>query len=352
MRDYGGVLIMNNQQGFTLIELMISLALGLVITAAAVMLFITGQRGYALQQGMSNVQENANFGLNYIVKDIRLASLNNKVAAINDDVMFAGIVFTSSVNGRTDNTKTPAVKLSNLPLSIVGTTASADYLSGKTFPSNVTSSAGDLTSDQLTIQFLPQYKLDNKGTAATTDDVWFGGYDCEGNKLEFAVGPNDTGKRMVVQRYFLRLDSNNEGAKEPNQPYALACDAGTYTIDGAVAPTQIQGFGVDSQIIMKRIDQFRVLYGVIDNTPEFRYVSSATYQALPVPRPRIVSVQISALSRSSQSIGKDATFKADQQFQILDQLVTVKTPANTTPNYVRQVVTQTIALRNTFGDRE
>lgn len=352
MSNHGSLLMPKIQSGFTLIELMISLTLGLIITAAATVLFITGQKGYALQQGMSSNQENANFGLNFIVKDIRHANLSTPAAQINDDTLYAGIVFTSSVNGRTDTTKTPNIKLSNLPLTIVGTTASADFLSAKTFPSNVKSTTADLTSDQLTIQYLPPYKINDKGTADTTDDLWFGGYDCEGNKLEYAVGANNTGRRMVVQRYFLRLDDNNEGTKEPNQPYALACDAGTYTLDGANAPTSIQGFGGDGQIIMKRIDQFRVLYGVIDSNSKFRYVSAATYKALAVPRPRIVGLQLSALSRSTQSIGKDTAFKSDQKFKLLDQTVTVKTPLATNPNYVRQVVTQTIALRNTFGDRE
>ena len=62
------------QSGFTLIELMIALALGLVISAAAIMLFLTGQRSYVLQQGMADLQDNANFGLNYVTKDIRHAN--------------------------------------------------------------------------------------------------------------------------------------------------------------------------------------------------------------------------------------------------------------------------------------
>ena len=55
---------MIKQKGFTLIELMIALALGLVITASAILLFFTGQKGYFLQRGMADVQDNANFGLN------------------------------------------------------------------------------------------------------------------------------------------------------------------------------------------------------------------------------------------------------------------------------------------------
>jgi Tfp pilus assembly protein PilX len=37
---------------------------------------------------------------------------------------------------------------------------------------------------------------------------------------------------------------------------------------------------------------------------------------------------------------------------VLDQSVKVKTPATTAPKYVRQVVAQTVALRNTFGESQ
>jgi len=68
-------------------------------------------------------------------------------------------------------------------------------------------------------------------------------------------------------------------------------------------------------------------------------------------RPRILSVQIGALVRSGQSVSSDTIVSDDQEFQVLDQLVKVKKPAANAPKYVRQVVSQTIALRNTFGDR-
>ena len=94
--------------GFTLIELMIALALGLVIAAAATMLFLTGQKSYVLQSGMSDLQDNANFGLNYIVKDIRLTNLNVVKASTNDETQYGGVILTSSANATLDNTSSPA----------------------------------------------------------------------------------------------------------------------------------------------------------------------------------------------------------------------------------------------------
>lgn len=366
--------------GFTLIELMIALALGLIIVAAAVMLFLTGQKSYVLQAGMSDLQDNANFGLNYIAKDIRLTNLNTAKAGINDEIQYGGVVLTSSVNA----TKTPAVPatpttpavapvpLSNLFRTIVGASAGVNVLSrsggiaGWAGASNVDlSSGGSLLSDQLTIQYTPQYVLNNKNTVATNDDEWIGGFDCEGRELKFRVenpgGGLPFGRQMIVQRYFLRADAN--AGNEPNQPLALVCEAGFYALADTPAVLQIEGgapsevlntkvFGAGAgQIIMKRVDHFRVLLGV-QNDASYRYMSIKDYMAIAAgSRPRILSVQLGALVRSGQPVSQDAIIADDQSFQVLDQLVKVKTPAANAPKYVRQVISQTIALRNSFGDR-
>lgn len=338
---------MNRQVGFTLIELMIALALGLVISAAAMMLFLTASRSQALQQGQASLQDDANFGLNAIVQDIRLGNLNTVQSSINDLTTYGGIVFRSSAN----KVNVSGIERANLPISLTGNTVAVNLLSrshGDTAGSapqwTGISNVNTYSSDQLTIQYVPQYIKDDKGTTVTTDDVWYGGYDCEGNELEFTVAE---GRQVIVQRYFLRADDNKD-SNEPNQPLALVCDAGHYPLDGD--PTAITRFGDAGQIILKRADHFRVLYG-IQNGANYRYVDAKTYLALPSPRPRILLVQLGILGRSNQSVGNDSTFSDTQSFQILDQAVTVKTPAANAPKYSRQVVTQTVALRNTFGER-
>ncbi|WP_180111950.1 PilW family protein [Acinetobacter sp. YH12136] len=337
---------MRNQVGFTLIELMIALMLGLIISAAAMLLFFTASRSQTLQQGQSGLQDDANFGLNAIVKDIRLGNLNAVQASINDYSAFAGIVFRSSENA----IEVSSVNRSNLPLTIEGDTADINLLSrshGHTVGAKPQwtgdSNVNNILSDQLTIQYLPQYIKDNDGD-------WYGGFDCEGNPLKFTEAE---GRQYVVQRYFLRED-DNKSDNEPNKPLALACDSGHYAVkDDAIGigdPDSIQDFGDAGQIILKRADYFRVLYS-IQNGANHRYVDAKTYLDLAAPRPRILAVQLGILGRSNQSVGNDSTFKDDQVFQVLDQAVTIKMPASNLPKYARQVVTQTVALRNTFGER-
>ena len=65
------------QQGFTLIELMISLVLGLLISAAVIQVFVTSQRVDRIQTAGSEIQDKAVFGLQSIEPQIRLANLGN-----------------------------------------------------------------------------------------------------------------------------------------------------------------------------------------------------------------------------------------------------------------------------------
>lgn len=341
----------NKQVGFTLIELMISLALGLIVVAAAILLFLTGQKSVAMQKGVAELQDNANFGLNYITKDIRLTNLNVTEAAINDRIVYGGIVLTSVASGFVDQATDAATgvvtKYPNLPVTIVGLSdtlltqnngkTSAGSGNAWTGASNVSDTGGTAqNSDQLVIQYLPQYTLD------TATDEYVSGFDCEGNELRF---PKASGLQMVIQRYFLRSDNNK--ASNESSPLALACDAGYYPIN---TPTAIVNYGGAGEIIMKRVDYFRVLLGVQFTDGKLQYLPISSYMALASPRPRILSVQLGALVRSTQSVGGDAVVKADQTFQVLDQEVKVK--ASSDPKYIRQVVSQTIALRNALGERE
>ncbi|ALD03512.1 pilus assembly protein PilW [Acinetobacter sp. TTH0-4] len=348
----------NYASGFTLIELMIALTLGLIVVAAATLLLLTGQRSVAMQKGVVELQDNANFGLNYITKDIRLTNLNTRSAAINDATLYGGVVLTS--NASTDAVIVSSVKKPNLPTTIViddALLSQSDDRAGWAGVSNVKDISGDLKSDQLVIQYLPQYTIDDKGTTTgatrEADDEYVGGFDCEGNEIRYL---KSLGLRMYVQRYFLREDSNK--ATNESSPLALACDAGYYLIGSS--PTAITNLGGAGEIIMKRVDHFRVLLGAqsvdVDtsaSTPvtsiEHQYVSIKDYMAMTPPRPRILSLQLGMLVRSTQSVGADAAVKADQEFQVLDQAVKVKT--STGPKYIRQVVSQTIALRNALGER-
>lgn len=63
--------VAHRPDGFSIVELMVALALGSLITIAAVSLFSTNQRTFMLQQGITEVQEQGRFALDYMSLDIR-----------------------------------------------------------------------------------------------------------------------------------------------------------------------------------------------------------------------------------------------------------------------------------------
>ena len=163
------------------------------------------------------------------------------------------------------------------------------------------------------------------------------GYDCEGEAI---TSPND----VIVQRYFLRRDTN--GA---NFDLALACDAGRYA--NTETETTITGFNNSGQIIMQRVDQFKVLVGVQNtSTRSLSYMTLAQFAAVPAGENlRAVSLQIGILARSLDNAGADTNEKLDYTLLNLPQVV--DKPDEMKARYVRVPVEQTIALKNGLGER-
>lgn len=286
-----------SQQGFTLIELMVSLVLGLIIVAAATMLFIAGQKSLALQQGAADIQDNANFALNYITKDIRMANLNNSTATMNASLANGGIVFST--------TNLAGISTANVSQSAVSGT------------SNVTTG-----SDQLTIQYLPQQT---------------GGFDCEGKEITST-------SVYVVQRYFVRQDSNIGSNETAATALSLVCAAGR--------SNDMTAFNGDTgQIIMKRVDYFRVLLTVQNSAGNLRDMSISDY-ITNAPTARILGVKLGVLTRSNQSVGVDSNINLSKTFTVLDQPVNLNsTIQSATTKNLRQVVIQAVAIRNALGGK-
>ena len=63
----------NGNRGFSLIELMIALALGLVVTAGIVQLFVGNNQTYTVLQGQSRLQEGARYAMDFIAESSRAA---------------------------------------------------------------------------------------------------------------------------------------------------------------------------------------------------------------------------------------------------------------------------------------
>ena len=335
--------IYTKHRGFTLVELMISIVLGLLVSAVAVQLFLTSQRSVTVQQSMMNLQNSALFGLGSVINSIRIANLNSSQPFINDKVLYGGVVL--AANNISDNL--PAFTINEDLLTRGGIGES--NLDIKDEDENI------LGSDQLVIQ----YKVSTPNQ-----------FDCEGTGLTISD--------YVVERYFLRVDANRN---DPNQPLALACKAARYTETTAKTNTTLNLTG-NGEIIIPRVDHFSVRLGVAYDganencsaitttkkvtkedgeeeevteslTPDtrldcFSYMNIEDYRALTGEKPQIVSVQIGLLVRSTDTVGTNQFFDATKPYKVLSTKAILKFN-NRNNLYLRSVVTQTIAIRNGFG---
>ena len=310
----------SRHSGFTLVELMVAITLGLLVTAAAIQLYITGITSYNVQKAMSSIQDSASFGVNYILDDVRKANLSAPSAYINDQQPNSGLILTSNnVSELKDNKQLLTLNDAYLTKSAVG-------------DGNVSQK-----SDQLIIR----YQANESG------------YDCTGKTL-----PVNT---YVVQRYFVGSDK------------ALRCVSDQYQqtgniitgTDGKTKTTlDLSGNG---QIIIPNVDYIRVqlgyVKGALNNPTAMSYVSINDYlDVSKTPavkkningiqqsiKPNINVIQIGLLVQSNENAGNDSIVRNrnKQTFDVLGQSVTLNEKNQDTR--LRQVVTQTISLRNAMG---
>lgn len=327
---------LTEQRGFTLLELMISLVLGLLVSAIALQLFLTSQKSATVQQGMINLQNSALFGLGGMIDSVRLANLNSSQPYIDDKVLYGGVVL--SENNISNNIAQFSIEDTFLTRGAIG----SSNLDGQ-------------NSDQLVIQY----------RVSTPNQ-----FDCEGREL--------TANDYVVERYFIKKDTDRN---DPNDPLALACKAARYTEKTAKTntslPALIESDDSKAKIIIPRVDHFSVRLGVafdganancsaITTTAKidgkdvttniepdskldcFSYMNIEDYRNLTGEQPQIVSVQIGLLVRSTDSTGANKFFDKKHPYDVLNvSAELIENDLNAL--YLRSVVTQTIALRNGFG---
>lgn len=321
---------MNKQQGFTLIELMISLVLGLLIIAAASQVYVISLRTATVQQAGSSILDANVFGLQQIENNIRMAGLGLS------DVAKAGAADSGILAG---GDKAAAISV----LRVNGTKLSSDLISRDgSGPTNTTSNG----SDQLTIQYrAPANMRDCEGHLVLGPRT--GILDLPGNPVVSIDG------QIIVERYFVK---NNNGTLE------LRCDAGLYVSnhiiqdDGqgtANAPTILTGannrynihnLGDDGALIASGIDDFQVRFGIASgaNHSGIRYVTPTEYQALSSDT-AIITVQLGLLTKGSVP-SSDAL--EPQVYTILGNDVNMKSGQG---QFIRRVYETNIMLRNSRG---
>lgn len=314
------------QAGFTMVELMISIVLGLLITAAGLTIFFAGQRSLSIQNGLSELQQNSIFGLSLITHDLRHVNLNTTAQrTIHPDIAGSGLIFTQR--------------------NVFNSSISADFLTKV----NANQGLMDKANDQLTIQYMPQYEYVKKGNEYVYTSTMS---DCEGRALTDLID-----KQVIVQRYYVQTVNGQSN---------LYCDAGYYV----VGTNSIKGIEENKgQLLIPHVEAFKIRLGIKDtggtlniNDDKFSYSDVATYVAAnstagtaAITTPKNPNIQVSAVeiglvTRSTNTVGADANIDADKTFNIAGFPVKLTKPeTDADAKYLREEFSQVVAIRNAEG---
>lgn len=285
--------------GFTLIELMISLVLGLLISAAVMQVYLVNTRTITVQQSASEVQDSSIFAMQSIEEHLRLANLGNPIDYITDTTDHGGIVLTQTNLGASNTTD-----------------AKFFTIDASTGPSNIDGKP----SDQLVIQYknITPHAM----------------YDCEGEEI------NPVSSDWVVERYFVRDISNSKTAT--TKDLALACSAGRVDTDGNIT----DGFEDNGAIIVTAVDQFKILLGVQAAVDELTYLPPSVYLDIELPtkgqKPAITGVKLGMIVRSSTPLITDTD--ADEFTLLGSEHVLIEDDSR--KKYYRRSYESTVLLRS------
>lgn len=312
------------QAGFTLIELMIAITLGLILVAVAIQMLISGQQNYRIQSSAASLQDSGLFGINYVTKNIRLANHGN-ASIINDASLYGGIV----LSNQTSSTATPPAD-GNLKGLKIGTA----LLTGNNLVSasvnNDSAYSAFPKSDQLVIMY--QAPMDT--------------FTCDGKKVRGPIKTSTTYAKgwYVIERYYISKDSSKSEAN-------LNCSSSMFLADGETVPQTYESQTINAvntltanyaanagEIIAKNIEYMRVQLVVRNTNGTTRTLGVNDYKAITtLPRPAVIGVNLGWLVRSSEKVA----MAEKTEFKVLDQAISA-----TKDGYMRQVYTTTIAIRN------
>ncbi len=227
-----------NARGFSLVELMISLALGLVITGAVIQIMVSNQVTNSFNTAVAQVQESGRFIMLRLQRDLLETGRYDLVTA------------------QIDNSVDPIVEaafVQNQPIGIAGA-----YAMNATLGSVQAALGGN---DQIVVNFL-------------------GEEDCNGNNHGYAVGD----QFHVVNHYYVNNDS-------------LMCIG----YDGrALRGLRIDPSPSSGQILIDNVDSFQVQYGVTDpvggtEAQPVRYITASELGNIYGTNRQVVALRIGLL---------------------------------------------------------
>jgi type IV pilus assembly protein PilW len=326
------------QRGVTLVELMIALVIGLLVTVAMLKVYVDASRMYRFNEGLARVQENGRFALEFIRRDARVAGF---WGCYSDAALTNGISATSDAYINVDAGHVTGTSDDGLNSSDSITFRSATG-SGTLVTSDMSGTGGTIT-------------VDSASALATGTAVLIS--DCENGDLFQITGISETALAHAAGASANISPNLNKayaaGTRVHEARQATFCigpgaDPAQPALRRLVNPAAGENCATDGDELLEGIENMQIVYGEDtdadaggangDGTAN-RYVTFGVDDEFDPDR--IVSVRISVLMRS---INNNLTTEPSPY---TFNGITV-TPGST-DKYLRKVFTTTVTLRNKAG---
>lgn len=351
----------NNQMGFSIVELMIAMVLGLVLMAGVIQVFITSKQTFNLNEEMNWIQENARYSAGFLAEDLRMAgyygcaSRASSIANVLNNPSSSWVTdFSKGVFGYDGNA-------SSFPSSTFSQPSITNF-SPATFPKSDVFTVHKADFDnafQVTGHNANSAVIDVQGTHAFGQGTILIVSDCnhtaifqttgnQTNKVNHnkgnSVSPGNCTKGLGLP---VVCSANGTGYTYKDDAFIMQAIGHAYFVAAASngVPSlfrrtlQSGGTTTVDQELVQGVENLQVMYGVDsddDGIPN-RYlradqVASADWAT------RVISVQLTMLLRSMTELAS-----APQQISYLG--------VSYTPNdrFVRRVFSTTVKLRNRGG---
>lgn len=268
---------LKSQSGVSLVELLISVAIGMVIMYGVGTIFANNQRTFKLQENMARLQDTGRFAVDILKRDMRQAGyprdMDSDAAAYPffDAILFAGAATASPALDTTDDAELAAA------------------------------------TDAITVM----YQSGTQGAAQTY-------VDCLNNSPDYAASggvnyadPEGGANLTFIKQHYYIQDSDADGV---NELWCATYDA---------ADTQM-----DNQLLVSGVEDMQILYGVDQgantssgSTIENRRTADQylTAQAIRAGglADNITAVRIGLLVSTGQVVGGGASDEIDYQYSLL-----------------------------------
>lgn len=372
----------SSQKGFTLIELMISVVLGLLIVAAVTQVYVMAMRTASTQRASAGILDANVYGLQQVERSLRMAGLGlgdqSKLNSACSGVLIKNVSTLtekeqcSTVTGverKIDNDGKIDLDAKPSPIGDLN----ADMWTSPT-TSGVTANTTSANVPQLTIQYrAPVDMLDCEGRLALGPRKVVGQSasktseektDGNGNKTLESIMVDG---QVIVERYFivkngdvldLRCDAMRyvpetiqaDNHEKPNDAAANARINAVKITDASIHNPDNAG-----ALVISGIDDFQVQFGVKNTSGQIRYQTIEQYLASPGSATdsdgnpiynEIVAIKMGIVAKGLvTAAGGDVP--ANPTYAILGQTVSMR--AGQPTNAIRRVYESNTMLRNSRG---